>query len=63
MACSCSVQSHSGVCGGVIHEMMQFEGCVLAVFSGDCLFNTGSQLTVDLQLQLVEEGGETDGIR
>ena len=35
---------------GVTHEMMQFVGCVLAVFLCDCLSNTCSQPAVDLQL-------------
>ena len=49
-----SVQSRSVVCG-VTREMMQFVGCVLAVFLCDCLSNTCSHLTVDLQL-VGEEG-------
>ena len=35
---------------GVIHEMMQFVGCVLAVFLCVCLSNTCSQPVVNLQL-------------
>ena len=48
-----SVQSRSMV--WVTREMMQFVGCVLAVFLCDCLSNTCSHLTVDLQL-VGEEG-------
>ena len=44
---------------GVVHEMMQFECCVMAVFLWDCLSNTCSQLAVDLQV--VGEGGAIDG--
>ena len=36
---------------GVTHEMMQFVGCVLAVFLCDCLSNTCSQPGVDLQIE------------